>query len=61
MEVDVTSNAYMQKKLSRHLHCDTFIEVKCMGENVGSRACWERCARSAFYLILSEAVGGNWT
>ena len=59
VEVDLTSDDYMQQKLSWQLDGRTFFEVKCMGQDAESRACWERCARSAFYPILNVAVGGN--
>ena len=57
--MDLTSDDYMQEKLSWQLDGRTFFEVRCMGQDAESRARWERCARSAFYPILNVAVGGN--
>ena len=59
VEIDLTSNDYMQQKLSWQLDGKTFFEVKCQGEDANSKACWDRCARSAFFPILNVAVGGN--
>jgi hypothetical protein len=55
----LTSNDYTKETLNWQLDGKTFFIVKCMGEDAESKACWERCARSAFFPILNVAVGGN--
>ena len=49
----------MKEALNWQLDGKTYFSVKCMGADAESKACWERCARSAFYPLLNVAVGGN--
>jgi hypothetical protein len=59
VEIDLTSNDYMQETMTWQLDGKSFLVVKCMGVDAESRACWDRCARAAFFPILNVAVGGN--
>lgn len=59
VQVDLTSNDYMKETMNWQLDGKTYLTVRCMGEDQTSKACWDRCARSAFFCILNVAVGGN--
>ena len=59
VEVNLTANDHMKEQLNWQLDGKTFLVVKCMGEDAESKACWDRCARSAYFPILNVAVGGN--
>jgi beta-glucanase (GH16 family) len=58
VEIDLSSDDNMKQTLNWQLDGKTYFQVKCAGEDADSKACWDRCARSAFFPILNVAVGG---